>query len=63
VEDDKTCRRIGGVLLESLQCQIDSASDGVVAVTKSRSGSRYDLVLVDIIMPSLDGISKTQLIR
>jgi osomolarity two-component system response regulator SKN7 len=63
VEDDGTCRRIGGILLRSLQCRIDSASDGLEAVTKFHAGSRYDLVLMDIIMPNLDGVSATQFVR
>jgi osomolarity two-component system response regulator SKN7 len=33
VEDDETRRRIGGILLNSLQRQIDSALDGLEAVT------------------------------
>jgi osomolarity two-component system response regulator SKN7 len=60
VEDDETCRRIGGVLLK---CQIDSASDGLEAVTRFPAGSRHDLVLMDTIMPNLDGISATHFVR
>jgi osomolarity two-component system response regulator SKN7 len=63
LEDDGICRRIGGILLKSLQCRIDSASDGLEAVTKFHAGSRYDLVLMDIIMPNLGGISATQFVR
>jgi CheY-like chemotaxis protein len=63
VEDDETCRRIGDILLRSLQCRIDSASDGLEAVTKFHAGLRYDLVLMDIIMPNQDGISVTHSVR
>jgi osomolarity two-component system response regulator SKN7 len=63
VEDDGTCRRIDGILLRSLQCRIDSVSDGLEAVTKFHAGLRYDLVLMDIIMPNLDGVSTTQFVR
>lgn len=63
VENDETCRRIGGILLRSLQCRIDSASDGLEAVSKFHAGLRYDLVLMDIIMPNLDGVSATQFVR
>jgi len=63
VEDDPTCRRIGGKFLVAFQCQLDSAVDGLEAVNKLNAGSRYDLILMDIIMPTLDGVSATHLIR
>ncbi|KAI9779007.1 MAG: kinase-regulated stress-responsive transcription factor skn7 [Peltula sp. TS41687] len=63
VEDDPTCRRIGGKFLYSFKCAIDSAFDGLEAVNKMNGGSKYDLVLMDIIMPNLDGVSACHLIR
>ncbi|KAL9100031.1 MAG: hypothetical protein Q9163_004548 [Psora crenata] len=63
VEDDPTCRRIGGKFLYSFHCAIDSAFDGLEAVNKMNAGSKYDLVLMDIIMPNLDGVSACHLIR
>lgn len=63
VEDDPTCRRIGSKFLYSFRCAIDSAFDGLEAVNKMNAGSKYDLVLMDIIMPNLDGVSATHLIR
>ena len=81
VEDDPTCRRIGGKFLYAFHCSIDSAVsyyclvtvkvwanicwqlDGLEAVNKLNNGAKYDLVLMDIIMPNLDGVSATHLIR
>ncbi|QIW99761.1 hypothetical protein AMS68_005279 [Peltaster fructicola] len=63
VEDDQTCRRIGGKFLYAFHCTIDSALDGMEAVDKLSKGAKYDLVLMDIIMPNLDGVSATHLIR
>ncbi|KAK3674540.1 kinase-regulated stress-responsive transcription factor skn7 [Recurvomyces mirabilis] len=63
VEDDPTCRRIGGKFLYAFHCSIDSALDGLEAVNRMNAGAKYDLVLMDIIMPSLDGVSATHLIR
>ncbi|KAL0254845.1 kinase-regulated stress-responsive transcription factor skn7 [Diplodia seriata] len=63
VEDDHTCRRIGSKFLYAFNCSIDSALDGLEAVNKMNHGSKYDLVLMDIIMPNLDGVSACHLIR
>ncbi|EGP86598.1 unnamed protein product [Zymoseptoria tritici ST99CH_1A5] len=63
VEDDQTCRRIGGKFLYAFQTSIDSALDGLEAVNKLNNGNKYDLVLMDIIMPNLDGVSATHLVR
>ncbi|PYH91503.1 stress response regulator/HFS transcription factor [Aspergillus ellipticus CBS 707.79] len=63
VEDDATCRQIGGKFLYSFHCVIDTAFDGLEAVNKIQDGSKYDLILMDIIMPNLDGVSACHLIR
>lgn len=63
VEDDPTCRRIGGKFLYAFDCDVDQALDGLEAVNKMNAGSKYDLVLMDIIMPNLDGVSACHLIR
>lgn len=63
VEDDDTCRRIGSKFLVAFNCAIESANDGLEAVNKLNSGKKFDLVLMDIIMPNLDGVSATHLIR
>ncbi|KKY26889.1 putative stress response regulator hfs transcription [Phaeomoniella chlamydospora] len=63
VEDDPTCRQIGGKFLYSFSCVIDTALDGLEAVNKMQEGVKYDLILMDIIMPNLDGVSACHLIR
>lgn len=63
VEDDATCRQIGGKFLFSFNCVIDTAFDGLQAVNKIQDGQKYDLILMDIIMPHLDGVSACHLIR
>ncbi|KAJ5259577.1 hypothetical protein N7478_012558 [Penicillium angulare] len=67
VEDDQTCRQIGGKFLYSFNCEIDDAFDGLQAVQKMQNagpgGGKYDLILMDIIMPNLDGVSACHLIR
>lgn len=37
--------------------------DGLEAVNKIQDGQKYDLILMDIIMPNLDGVSACHLIR
>lgn len=63
VEDDPTCRQIGAKFLYSFACTIDTALDGLEAVGKIQEGGKYDLILMDIIMPNLDGVSACHIIR
>ncbi|THV44028.1 hypothetical protein BGAL_0758g00020 [Botrytis galanthina] len=65
VEDDQVCARIGTKFLESFECGVDIARDGLEAVSKINLGAEnhFDLILMDIIMPHLDGVSATVCIR
>ncbi|KAI8924204.1 HSF-type DNA-binding-domain-containing protein, partial [Entophlyctis helioformis] len=64
VEDDDICRRLSARLLQVFGCTFDVAVDGLDAVQRMGSGAaKYDLVLMDIVMPKLDGISATTRIR
>ncbi|GAA6011535.1 hypothetical protein JCM11491_004680 [Sporobolomyces phaffii] len=62
VEDDSVCRKLSSKFLEVFGCDIDVAVDGVSAVNKMKM-QKYDLVLMDIVMPNLDGVSATSMIR
>ncbi|KAI8149688.1 hypothetical protein BJV82DRAFT_588945 [Fennellomyces sp. T-0311] len=62
VDDDLIFRRLSTKLLQVAGCTIDVAADGLEAITKLGSGT-YDIVLMDIMMPKLDGISATRNIR
>ncbi|GAA5875268.1 hypothetical protein JCM16303_000563 [Sporobolomyces ruberrimus] len=62
VEDDSVCRKLSSKFLEIFGCDIDVAVDGVSAVNKMKM-QKYDLVLMDIVMPNLDGVSATSMIR
>ena len=56
VEDDLFLRELYVDILSGEGYKVDSAADGQVALGKMKIGG-YDLVLLDIIMPLMDGIS------
>ncbi|KAK7694095.1 hypothetical protein QCA50_003671 [Cerrena zonata] len=62
VDDDVVSRKLSSKFLQIFGCTIDVAVDGVAAVERMNL-ERYDLVLMDIVMPKLDGVSATSLIR
>ncbi|KAF8803163.1 hypothetical protein BYT27DRAFT_7196034 [Phlegmacium glaucopus] len=62
VDDDAVIRKLSSKFLKIFGCTTDVAVDGIGAVTKMNL-EKYDLVLMDILMPKLDGISATNLIR
>ena len=61
-EDEPINREILLVLLSDWGLAVDCAVDGQEAVDRVRAG-RYDLVLMDMQMPRLDGLGATQQIR
>lgn len=62
VEDNQVNQKIAISLLEKLGIRADLAEDGEVAVNRVRSGT-YDVVLMDMQMPVLDGVEATIAIR
>jgi osomolarity two-component system, response regulator SKN7 len=62
VDDEAVVRGLSKRFLQIFGCTIDIAVDGLAAVEKLKL-QRYDLVLMDILMPNLDGVSATRLIR
>jgi signal transduction histidine kinase/CheY-like chemotaxis protein len=62
VDDNATNRFVAGKVLELFDCSFEAVEDGQQAVDRVRSGT-FDLVLMDIKMPVMDGVEATRLIR
>jgi CheY-like chemotaxis protein len=62
VEDHPVNRKVVGLLLQSMGHQVSFAEDGQQALTQA-SQTDFDLVLMDIHMPVMDGLSSARYIR
>jgi CheY-like chemotaxis protein len=61
-EDNPINQKLARALLENLGCEVDLASNGEEAVEKIKT-NHYDVCLMDIWMPLMDGLKATELIR
>ena len=62
VEDNDINRLYAGSILKMWGCPFDTAENGEVAIEKYKN-SHFDLILMDIQMPVMDGFETTKVIR
>lgn len=61
-EDQISSRVVTTAMLQRMGFEVDAVDDGDLAVEKARA-SRYDVILLDIEMPVMDGVTAARLMR
>ena len=62
VEDNKINQLLISKQLSNWGIKVDIAADGLIGVEKALTNS-YDLILMDLLMPNLDGFGATHALR
>ncbi len=62
-EDSKANQMVVKLLLEKQGHQVEIADNGKDAINCVKSGAHYDLILMDMSMPVLDGLKATRQLR
>ena len=63
VDDVETNIYVAKGLLAPYELKIDSADSGIAAIEQIKRGREYDIVFMDHMMPKMDGIEATKIIR
>ena len=62
IEDEKDIQNIIKAFLENADYKVETADDGLEGINLIQKNS-YDLVLLDIMMPKIDGFVVCEMIR
>ncbi len=62
VDDEPVNQRVGAMLLEKMGLHVELAGDGEEAIKKVKT-TTYDLILMDLSMPNIDGLEATSILR
>lgn len=62
VEDNKINQRLAQIVLNKKECQVDIVNNGAEALEILKT-SWYDIILMDLQMPEMDGYETTKIIR
>jgi CheY-like chemotaxis protein len=62
VDDNSDLRDTLSSFLVQIGCAVDAVEDGYRGIEKARAG-RYDLILLDVKMPGIDGIETAEMMK
>lgn len=63
VEDTEHIRKLVKAILKNENIDVEEAVTGEEAINKIQQGNKYELILMDIMLPKIDGINTTKKIR
>jgi PAS domain S-box-containing protein len=63
VDDNATNRKVASQILIKSGCQVDVVSSGKEAIVKLQTDVTYDVILMDIQMPEMDGMETTKQLK
>ncbi len=63
IDDDRFLLDMYVLKFKKNDMDVDTASGSTAALAKLRAGEKYDIVILDIIMPTMDGLELLKTIR